>query len=243
MKARINTFAFRQTRIESASLGVLGTIAHPISDEGKYVGTILQRGKQVATFQLRVDSKVTNTQVDVDLATMIPERRRREGRFKEPSFAIASKGYLVLYVSQGPGGFQVLLEKLSEDKDYKGKQQLVFDNRTLRQGDLFIVSLLRPGRYEVTDRLDKNRCQIKVAYPTPNKQPYAPPPPEEIGVTEKGFNPVELGIQAAQSLVFTIKAAKASLKVNLVKPDEGPRKKGKIRDKVRWSNPSPPPRA
>lgn len=240
MKARINTYAFRQTRIESASLGVLGTIAHPISDEGEYAGTVLQRGIQVATFQLRVDSEVNNPQANVDLATLIPERRRREERFKEPSFAVTSKGYLVLYVSQGPGGFHVLLDKLGVDKDYEGKPLRVFDSRTLQQGDVFIVSLLRPGRYKVTDRLGKGRGQMKVAYPTSEKQPYAPPPPEGISVTEEGFNPTELGIRAAQGVVFTIQAAKASLTVNLVEPDEGPRKKGEIRDKVRWSNPSPP---
>lgn len=240
MKARINTYAFRQTRIESASLGVLGTIAHPISDEGDYAGTVLQRGIQVAMFQLRVDSEVKNPQADIDLATLIPERKRREERFKELSFAVTSKGYLVLYISQGPGGFHVLLDKLGVDKDYKGKPLRVFDSRTLQQDDVFIVSLLRPGRYEVTNQLDKSRGQIKVAYPMSEKQPFSPPPPERVSVSEEGFNPAELGIRAAQGVVFTIQAAKASLKVNLVEPDEGPRKKGKIRDKVRWSNLSPP---
>jgi hypothetical protein len=240
MKARVNTYALRQTRIDSASLGVLGTIAHPISDEGDYAATVLQRGIQVAAFQLKVDGEVKNPQADVDLATLIPERRRREVRFKEPSLAVTSKGYLVLYVSQGPGGFHVLLNKLGVDRGNEGEPRQVFDSRALEQGDVFIASLLRPGHYEVTDQHSEGRGQIKVAYPTPEKQPYVPPKPEEVSVAEEGFNPAELRIRAAQGVVFTIRAAKASLEVNLVEPDDGPREKGEIRDKIRWTNPSPP---
>jgi len=241
MKARINTYAFRQTRIESARLGVLGTVAHPIADEGEYVGTVRKGKRQVATFHLTVDSEVKQAQANVDLANLTPKGRHSK-RLRPASFSMTSKGYLVLYVSEGAGGVYVVLDKLGAEKRNEDTRRRAFDSRRLGREDVFIVSLLRPGRYEMTDQTSRSEGHVTVAYPKPQRQPYVPPEPEKVAVSEKGFRPAELELRAAQSIVFTIGAEEASLRVQLVEPDDGPGGKGERRGKTRWTNPLRPER-
>jgi hypothetical protein len=236
MKARVNTYALRQTTVESAGLGVLGNIAHPMSDDGEYAATVVQGKKEVATFRLKVDSKIPNPQTDVDLALLVPRLREQARRYEEATFEIASKGYLVLYVSQGPGGFHVLLEKLGADPTKKERR--VFDSRSLQKEDLFIVTLLRPGVYEMCDQFGKAKGQIKVEYPKAGKGPYAPPEPARVNVTADAFQPGELTLGAAQSIVFSVATEKSSLAVSLTQPDDGPRKKEETPGRVRWTNPT-----
>lgn len=234
MKTRINTYALRQTTVRSASLGVLGSVAHPMNEDGVYAGTVFQDGKPVAAFRIEVGANFSKSQADVDLALLIPRRKAMESRHDSPSFELVSKGYLVMYVSEGPGGFHVALERAGRREDRAGS---VFDSRTLQQGDLFIVTLLRPGLYEMHDDLGKAKGQIKVTYPKPGKNPYVPAEPARVDVTADGFRPAEVSVGAAQGVVFTVSTAKASLAVGLAQPDDGPRKKDERRDKVRWTNP------
>ena len=237
MKARINTYAFSQTLINSAGLGVLGTIAHPMNDEGDYVGTVLRQGREVGSFQLKVDSEIDDEQVNIDLASISTERTSQNRRFGEPNFEVASKGFMVLYVSEGPGDYHVLLSKLSIGRRAATRPRRVFDSRALQDEDVFIASLLRPGRYEMTDG-GRGKGRIIVAYPTPGKKAFIPPAHAVVNVTSKGLDPAELGIRPAQGVVFNIHTTKAAIQVKLAEADDGPRDKGVTRDKVRWTNPA-----
>lgn len=234
MKPRINVHAFRQTTCENANLCVLDTIAHPMSEEGNYVGSISRNGKQITTFHLNVDSEFKHAQTDIDLATIAEK--------PELIFEVKLKGYVVFYVSQGKGGFQVLLNKLPSDgkSRKKPRKSPVFDSRILQQNDMFIVSLIRPGRYEIWEKYGKSKGQIRVAYPKPGKRPFVAPKPKTVNITEKGFDISELDVKASQGIVFTVEAPKSLLKINLVKPDDGPYEKGEPNNKVRWNNPLPP---
>lgn len=234
MKTRINSYAISQTRIDSAQLGVLGTIAHPMTEDAEYRGTALQDGTPIATFRLAVDSEMQNQQVDIDLASLVGFRKHNDERYKEHTFSVTSKkGYVVFYVSQGPGNFQVVLDKVGDQK-----AQRVFDSRILKKGDLFIATLLRPGIYEMTESQSRGIGKIKVNYPPkPGPKPYSPAPPESVSITEGGFQPAEVTTGPAQGIVFTMQRPTASVDIRLVKPDDGPRKDGETRDKVRWKNP------
>jgi len=235
MKALINTYAFRQTSIDSANLGVLGVVAHPISNDGEFEGSVFQNAVQAKTFHLTVSEQMKNKQADVDLFTLVAQCQRQRTRYEEPSYSMAENGYVVFFVSQGPGGFHVLLKE-----QRKQKSRRVFDSRKLQKGDFFIVSLLRPGIYEMAEKYAKAEGKITIAYPKIEKQPYVPKPPETVIVSEAGFKPSNLKLGAAQGVIFTIETSKAAVKVNLKEPSNGPgRKKGQTRDKVRWRNPSP----
>ena len=246
MKARINTYAFQQTTVDSASLGVLGTVAHPLTEPGDYEGTVFKNGFEMARFSLRVALDAGDTQVDIDLATLPSSRGRPEpcgcdGKGSSGhSPALKPGGYLVLYASTGAGGFHVLLDKLSGEKVKGDKPAAVFDSRILNKGDLFIASLLRPGLYEMAELHSGAKGSIVVAYPQPGGKPYAPPPPATVRVSDKGFTPAKLDVAAAQGVVFTVESGGAAIRISLQKPDDGPAKRATPRGKVRWTNPRPP---
>lgn len=233
MKARINTHAFRQTCLQSDALGVLGSIAHPLREAGDYRGSVRLRGAEVAAFRVRVDAEAPEQQADVDLAALATARRRLGGFSEEPAYRVRPGGWLVLFVSEGPGGFSVRLDRV-------GKKGGSFDSRELGEGDVFIASLLRPGRYRLSDRHHKYEGTIRVSYPEPGKAPYRPKPPVSVRVTAKGFEPAEVAVGPAQGVVLTVESPKSALVVDCVEPDDGPEKRrdGRDRGKFRWVNPA-----
>ncbi len=238
MKARINTYAFRQDSIESASIGVLGVVAHPIAHEGRYLGTVVQENIRVGAFVLAVASDVSAQQADVDLSWFEAIRRQPRDGQAERSFAIRPKGYLVLYTSEGQGAFRVTLDKAEGEK---AKRE--FDTQTLQDGDMFIANLIRPGSYEVTETYTKAFGRIQVLYPEVGKEKLVVPTPAMVRVTAKGLSASDVTVQPTQGVVFTIEGTKASLIVKLVEANAGGRKPGKDRDRLRWRNPRHPPLA
>lgn len=214
MRARINTFALRTTAIESASLGVLGTVAHPLESEGEFRGLVYQGDTLAATFSLEVSPDATSTQADVDLAKITKGGSGRRNGFR---YAVKPDGYLLLYVSEGAGGYHVVVEKL-ENK----KSDVVFDSRKLNRGDLFVVTLLRPGRYEASGTAVDGAGSITVTYPKLERKPYAPGEPERITVSAGGFDPTSVTVGPAQGVVFDTRAKDIALVVECKEPDDGP---------------------
>jgi hypothetical protein len=231
MAVRVNTHALQSTTIHSARLGALGMIIHPMAEEGNYAGTVFQGGLVVASFHLAVDKKATNTQVNVDLASRgKDECECAEKKSPDVKYELAPMGYLVLYVSEGAGGYHVVLNKLAPD----AAPRPVFDSRTLAANDQFVATILRPGSYEMIDELGKAKGKIVVAYPKLEKTPYRPAEPVHVTVTPDAFKPAEVTLGAAQSVVFKCETAKAAIKISLSKPDDGPHKQP---PKFRWVNP------
>lgn len=234
MKAFLNQQAFAQTTFNSGRLSVMGVIAHPLPQEGHYVGRVFLQGKEIATFRLDVQKEHENRQVDIDLARLTARKKPDDDCMKAPDFGVGPEGYLVLYVSGGPGGYHVTLDRLERDRPRQ-----VLDTQALRQGDLFVLTLLRPGLYEMVAKGVKGKGLIRVAYPKPSKKPFEPPAPERITVNKTGFSPNEVKLSAAQGVIFAIEeASKVSVAVQLVEPDDGPDKKGGKRGSMRWRNPS-----
>src|SRR5512132_2790292 len=184
MKARINTFAFRQTDLDSARLSVLGTIAHPIREPAVYLGSVLLGDVEIGRFRLRVEKEYQDPQVDVDLASFVAHRRAAEERGAERDFAMRAGGYLVLYVSEGPGGYQVFLDRVAMKQGEK--VQRVFDNRFLMPEDVFVTTLLRPGLYTMSTHEGDHAGSIRVTYPDPSKGRYVPDRPANVSVTKDG---------------------------------------------------------
>lgn len=232
MKARINTYAFTQTSFASDKLSVLAAIAHPVFDEGEYMGIVYQQKKQLGTFHLSVDDKVVKTQADLDLALFVSFRQKEGERLTEPDFMLRPKGYLMLHVSEGRGDFHVVLNKLG-----RTRPQRVFDSRSMQEEDLFVVTFLRPGQYEARDENAKRGATIMVKRPKAEKSRYIPAEPARIVVSEKGFAPARIEIGAAQAVIFSIESPKSSIAVDLKKPDDGPKPRDSRGNKVRWTNP------
>lgn len=233
VKARVNTYALRQTSFNSAALGVLGSIAHPVDGEGVYGGSVFHDRIQVGEFTLRVDPEVSETQATIDLAQCRGPARAR-GDVMDRVFSVNPKGYLMLYVSEGPGGFSV--ELATSDRK---KPRVMFNSRVLRAGDLFIATLIRPGTYQAGNARAKGKAAISVALPELGEKPFEPPEPARIKCTRGGFDPKKANVYSAQGVIFQIDTSSA-IKVDLTKAP--PEKKPRARATVRWRKPSPRPR-
>jgi len=238
MNARINTYALQHNPIESASIGVLGSVAVTLQDEGDYFGTVYRNGREMATFHIVTVKNAAETQADIDFATLVPDGGER----REPCdhnadttvsgehvYTVITGGYMVFYVSQGAGNFQVDVDYVPHDG---GERMSYYKNGELRPGCFFIVTLLRPGHYQMRDMVYGGSGDIAVAYPPKPEGEYTAPEPVQVSVMPGEFDTPSLQLQPTQSIVFDVRSDRASLVVELLEPDDGP---GDLA--VRWTNP------
>jgi hypothetical protein len=232
MKAIVNTHAINTTVFDSANLGVLGTICHPILERGEYAGMIYRNDKAVGRFTLQCDPECAATQVDIDLATFTAPGA---DPCSHEMLTVKPEGFLVLYVSTGRAGYHVTLHPQMEKH-----RQGAYDSRKLQDHDLFVATLIRPGHYEMSSTLFKERGGVTVSYPEPGKVAQPTQQAAMVECSAKGFSPSAVKLMPAQGLIFKIQAANAAIRINLQKPDDGPcddREKKPLRS-VHWDNPA-----
>ena len=238
MSTKINSHLVKTKNIASYPLGVLGSIAHPVTKEGVYLGTIKFKKQTVAKFKLVVDSDVKQTQLDIDFANLHRQSQRKATE-QIMEYKLNPEGYLMFFVSSGPGGYHVVMDKLTANKP---KPTRVFDNKSLSEGDLFILTLLRPGRYEVFEKRSKTVSKVTVAYPKVTKMPFSPGVAVNIELPKSGFGSKSkaLKIDPGQGIVLQIQNPKSGFMAKLIKPDDGPKARTGGRSKAKrhsWVNP------
>lgn len=257
-RPRINRHALTDTTHASDGLGVLGTIVHPVAGAGRLLGTVYREGRRLGAFEVIADDDSELPQLNLDLFGFGPGRSPLpggggtggpggdagggccddEGKPEEspevdgPRFRVKPEGYLVFHVSWGRAGYHVTLAEPAEEGP-----KTVFDSRRLAEGDLFALTLLRPGRYEVRTRKGRGSekggegsgaaagepsGQIRVAYPTPGRTSRRPEGPARISVEDGALEPAKVEVDPAQGLVFECRQKECAIAVELVEPDDGP---------------------
>jgi hypothetical protein len=233
MKTFVNTYALAATVHESAALGVLGTLVHPVAEPGEYAGTVLLGGRVVGRFLLDCDSDVAEQQVRIDLAAC--DAGLAQGR-PAPTYRLAPDGYLVLYVSQGRGGYAVTLQGTRSRS-----RRAVFDSRVLQAGDLYAVTLIRPGAYEMGNTQSRARGIVRVTYPEAGMDLRDPGAAVSVECGGGELSPSEVTLLPAQGLVFRI-AAPSAVRVSLREADDGPdAHKGRPLRRAQWIKPAAKP--
>ena len=223
MKARVNTCAVQQSCLQSSALGVLGSIAHPVGRPGEYSGRVMQGKSQVAEFSLHAGPDVDATQVTIDLARIAGSPLVGQP-YKAHKYSVNSDGYLMLFVSEGLGGFWV---RLSSQGTYRSR--VVFDSRRLKSGDLFIATLIRPGTHQA--KMPRAVAAIRVRAPEASDKAFQPPPPAGMTCTKTGFVPKRLEVYATQGIVFGFETT-SRVQIDLTKP--APARSAKSRRSARW---------
>jgi len=239
MNSAINTYAFNQNPVESAALGVLGFTLHQIKTAGDYVGTVLQNGNYVGKFWIAVVDKDRATQADIDLSTFAPAptvtneccdgaAASSNGTTATPALQLGAGGYAVLYASNGAGNYQVTIDEKNAD----GSLKAVFDSTTLNTDDMFVVTLIRPGRYRIDDTVTGASTHATVAYPPDPDGPFVQPQAISIDVTNT-ISQSELQLLPTQGMIFNMKSDGHAISVSLETPDDGPGAQS-----IRWNNPA-----
>lgn len=234
----LNRTLLLQTDADSGALTMLAAVVHSPRKSGIYSGTVYRGEDAVGEFSLRVLDEPGPLQVHVDLATQRlaggsgrPSRGRDDDpccdeaggseAHDAPTYTVGRDGNAVFHVSTGVGGYAVQLAGFGGQEGHDRAQ--TWDSRELQEGDLFAVTLLRPGAYRVTNDVTRVEAQIRLSYPQRGKTAYRPPEAQRIAVTDKGFEPDRVELQPLQGQVYEIRAA-SRLRISLTEPDDGPQK-------------------
>jgi len=216
MKARVNWPIFTQTNLDSGELTMLGSVIHNFSEPGEYLGTVLLRDETVGRFNLTVEEGCPTVQANIDLATLHKPEPAQCKDEPQKRYVVNPKGYAVFYVSKGTGGYSVVVGKIQN----KGESKLAFNSRELGEGDMFAVTMIRPGIYSVLNEKNDAKAEITVRYPKIGKVPYRPPTPVTINCTGKRLTPNKIDIQPAQGQVYKIQTP-SRIKIELIRPIDG----------------------
>jgi hypothetical protein len=218
---------YSQIGLDSGSLTMLGAVVHSFGDPGEYRGTVRSEDESKGVFYISVDKNSPVAQVDIDLAALTKSapqltEKDRECEEEKRRFSVNPRGYALFRVSGGEGGYNVHVRKAEEAEDIR-----IFDSRKLSDGAIFSCMILRPGTYSVTNVLGKARAEAVVAYPPePGKTAYRPPAPLRVYATSDAFDPTNIELMPAQGLIFECKSP-SRIKIELEKPDDGPRRRRK----------------
>lgn len=235
---KLNRTLLQQTNADSGALTMLAAVVHRPRQPGTYGGTVYRRDQAVGEFTLRVLDEDGPLQVHVDLAMQglrggsgRPADNRHDDACCDDehdaqttdatTYTVGRDGHAVFHVSTGAGGYAVQLAGVGEREGEQGAQ--TWDSRELQEGDLFAVTLLRPGTYRVANEVARAEAQIRLAYPQRGKAAYRPPDAQHIAVTESSFEPNRIELQPLQGQVYEIHAG-SRIKIALDEPDDGPHK-------------------
>ncbi|MEO5654513.1 MAG: hypothetical protein ABIR00_00820 [Nitrosospira sp.] len=224
MKMNFDPNFFSQVGLDSGALTMLSAVVHSFNEPGEYRGVVRGGTESETVFYISVDKNSPIAQANIDLAALVqgePANESENGCCPSGQgnrFVVNPKGYAVFHVLSGAGGYSVQVRKAEEDPKTK-----IFDSQELDEGDIFSAIIIRPGTYAVTNLLTKKKSEVIVSYPKPGKTAYRPPNPIVVDCSEREIEPRCIELQPGQGLNFHLKA-RSRIKIELVKPDDGPGK-------------------
>jgi len=222
MKSIVNRHLFTQTGVDSGALTMHATAVHSFAEAGEYQVALLWNNETIRRFELIVDDSAEDTQLNIDLAALhLPAAHAAQ----EGHYMVKPGGHAVFYVSHGAGGYAVVVTQQPRGEQDKraarGQTPPPFDSRELHNGDLFAVTLLRPGAYSMTNTLTRAKGEIIVAYPKRGSRLERSLTPLSVECTDKGFVPNRIELQPMQGIVFRV-TSPSRIRIDLAKPDDGP---------------------
>lgn len=219
----LNKHIFRQTAFDTASISPLLFIAHKMDKPGDYPGRVFREASQVAEFRVLVSKEDSgSTQVDFDLENMPvflePHMVQRPLQQEAPKQEILPPeirkgGGMLFFVSNGPGGYHVVVEERKEVKSATP----VFDSRHLSEDDIAVVMPIRPGIYQAKNRGTAGTALITVSYPKKSSGPMKGSPPKQIKCRSGGFSPASLSIYPGDAVSFEFTTRDSRLTLELVR--------------------------
>jgi hypothetical protein len=228
MKAAINRALIEQTTFDSATPTGTAVVVHRFEQSGEYDINVMRDDEVIDRLRLNVPEQPTSERGEaqaagattgqalpgavavVDLASAIvkPATDRR--------LAIAAGGYVTFTAPAGAVRLGATVARAGAEEG-----DVEFDSRRLRPGDLFAVTLIRPGRYVATNTAIGASLDIQVTYPVIGSTPYRPPDPANVECNADGFSVDALTLGPAQGVVFHI-STETRIQIELAEPDDGP---------------------
>lgn len=229
-KVLLNRAMFSIRPYESSALTVLTTLFHHFSEAGNYELFVRRGGTVIHRAAIQVSEKGAQQQLNLDLASL-RDAEQRECCDKEAGtrYTLAVNSILGFYVSQGTGAYSVALAR-AEHKE----RQALDSAAHIPAGDLFAVTLVRPGTYRAVNEEGGAEAMIRVRPASPKD--YRPDQAELVTCDAQAFKPKRVDITSGHSVVFRCEAP-ARLRVELVEPAESaPKPRKEMRHTLRRSS-------
>lgn len=198
ISSQINQRMVTQTVFDSGSITPLTAVLHRFPEPGRYYATVNQGEAACASFVLIVDKGTPATPSTINLGEIAP------------IYTVSSETYVAFNAPRGSGGYSVVVEK-----SVGGGRSVVFDSRMLGEGDIFVVTLLRPGNYSASNQYGA-KCEVSAVRATEGLAKQlsgtrrlalrSKAGGRGLECNKDAFNPSKVSVEAAQPLVFSIKA-------------------------------------
>lgn len=200
-KVLLNREVFTRRAHEATALRVLGTLIHRLPDAGTHELFVFGNGSLIHRAPVDV-ADGGSFQINIDMTKPMDAR-----------YHIAPGGALGFFASSGSGQYHVRIDQI------KGKERVVVLDSTkgVPAGDLYALTLVRPGRYRVVDTVNKGEAVVTVEMPARPPQRrlrdaasasraatprYRPDQPTGLFVGRGEIKPHEVRILAGQTVVF-----------------------------------------
>lgn len=231
--AVLNRPVFTQRSFDSSALTVLATLLHRFVDAGTYEVFIMRSDVVIHRAAVDVAPEHPRQQINLDMANVV-ESKRACGCEGDAAIELRTGGVLGFYVSTGTGKYSVTARNLNvTDRSIRPALE---SRQGVPAGDLFALTLVRPGGYRVTAKPGGD-ASITVRVPGDEKE-YRPDRPTLVTVRKGGFDPKSIEIFSGQSVVFQIESP-AEIRAELIKDEGGPPPLDRKRATFRRPAPAP----
>ena len=200
-KVLLNRALFVRRPLDSAELPALTALFHRFSEPGDYQ-VLLRRGDSLLRrFAVRVVEEGGMPEVNLDLAGAPPE----SNDCAPEQYTLQPGGLMGFYASKGVGQYSIAISPLGRvgkktGGEAEAKPAILDSRKAIPAGDLFSATLVREGRYRVTNLEGRGEAWIEVRLPKGERYPMAHAELVEYG--RDGFKPEKVALLAGQSVVF-----------------------------------------
>ncbi len=233
----LNRAVFSVRPYESRALTVLTTLFHHFSEAGNYELFVRRGGAVIYRAAVLVGETGAQQQINLDLAALEQERPRDCCDHEDgPRYTLGVNSVMGFYVSQGTGAYSVEIAR-TEHKERRALNSA----ELIPAGDLFAVTLVRPGVYRAVEEQSGAEAQIRVAHPDPKG--YRKGEVTLFTFSGRDFKPKRAEIVSGHSLLFRCETP-ARIRVELVDAAEtGTRPRPGTRFTVRRTIPPAAPKS
>jgi hypothetical protein len=224
MNVPINRALIEQTTFDSATPTGTAVVAHRFEQAGQYEVSVIRGAEVIDRLRLNVPEQPTSEQgegqpvepvqpggaISVDLASSVfnPATDRL--------LAVPAGGYVAFTAPAGAVRLGATVARAGAEGG-----ELEFDTQRLLPGDLFAVTLIRPGRYTASNTATGASLGIQVTYPEVGSAPFRPPGPASVECRADGFSTNTVALAPTQGIIFNVSTA-TRIQIELAEPDDGP---------------------
>lgn len=155
---RLNRAVFANRPLDSRALTVLASLFHRFTEPGDYEVFVHRDGPLARRLTVRVGAEGGAFQHNLDLAAA---DAAGPDRACGADYVLNTGGVLGFFVSSGSASYTVRVSQLGA----REKRTWLESDAAIPAGDLFAVTLVRPGLYRAYDELNRAEAAIRVEMP------------------------------------------------------------------------------